>query len=76
MKDEGTETAFRLDQCKHFRKSKHLLKSEVNRCDQSSIALHLRCDSFQLFILQVQLHLSIVSCNRLAAQVIPSLCIL
>ena len=42
MKDEGTETAFRLDQCKHFRKSKHLLRSEVNRCDQSSIELHLR----------------------------------
>ena len=41
MKDEGTETAFRLDQCKHFRKSKHLLRSEVNRCDQSSIELHL-----------------------------------
>ena len=42
MKDKGTETAFRLDQCKHFRKSKHLLRSEVNRCDQSSIELHLR----------------------------------
>ena len=42
MKDEGIETAFRLDQCKHFRKSKHLLRSEVNRCDQSSIELHLR----------------------------------
>ena len=42
MKDEGTETAFRLDQRKHFRKSKHLLRSEVNRCDQSSIELHLR----------------------------------
>ena len=42
MKDEGTETAFRLDQCKHFRKSKHLLRSEVNRCDQSSVELHLR----------------------------------
>ena len=42
MKDEGTETAFRLDQCKHFRKSKHLFRSEVNRCDQSSIELHLR----------------------------------
>ena len=42
MKDECTETAFRLDQCKHFRKSKHLLRSEVNRCDQSSIEHHLR----------------------------------
>ena len=42
MKDEGTETAFRLDQCKHFRKSKHLLRSEFNRCDQSSVELHLR----------------------------------
>ena len=30
MTDVGTETAFRLDQCKHFRKSKHLLRSEVN----------------------------------------------
>ena len=28
MKDEGTETDFRLDQCKHFRKSKQLLRSE------------------------------------------------
>ena len=42
MKDEGTETAFRLDQCKHFRKSKHILRSEVNGCDQSSIELHQR----------------------------------
>ena len=32
----------RLDQCKHFRKSKRLLRSEVNRCAQSSIELHLR----------------------------------
>ena len=30
MTDAGTETAFRLDQRKHFRKSKHLLRSEVN----------------------------------------------
>ena len=30
MTDVGTETAFRLDQRKHFRKSKHLLSSEVN----------------------------------------------
>ena len=30
MTDVGTETAFRLDQRKHFRKSKHLLRSEVN----------------------------------------------
>ena len=29
MTDVGTETAFRLDQRKHFRKSKHLLRSEV-----------------------------------------------
>ena len=28
-----TETAFRLDQRKHFRKSKHLLRSEVSWCD-------------------------------------------
>ena len=28
--DIGTETAFRLDQRKHFRKSKHLLRSEVS----------------------------------------------
>ena len=26
----GTETAFRLDQRKHFQKSKHLLRSEVS----------------------------------------------
>ena len=37
MTDVGTETAFRLDQRKHFRKSKHPLGSEVSRCD-----LHLR----------------------------------
>ena len=30
MTDLGTETAFRLDQRKHFRKSKHLLMSEVS----------------------------------------------
>ena len=30
MTDVGTETAFRLDQRKHFRKSKHLLRSEVS----------------------------------------------
>ena len=30
MTDVGTETAFRLDQRKHFRKSKHLLTSEVS----------------------------------------------
>ena len=37
MTDVGTETAFRLDQRKHFRKSKHPLRSEVSWCD-----LHLR----------------------------------
>ena len=42
MTDVGTETAFRPDQRKHFRKSKHLLRSEVNWCDQTSIELHLR----------------------------------
>ena len=30
MTDVGTETAFRLDQRKHFRKSKHLFRSEVS----------------------------------------------
>ena len=30
LTDVGTETAFRLDQRKHFRKSKHLLRSEVS----------------------------------------------
>ena len=42
MTDIGTETAFRLDQRKHFQKSKHLLRSEVSWCDQTSIDLHLR----------------------------------
>ena len=37
MTDIGTETAFRLDQRKHFQKSKHPLRSEVSWCD-----LHLR----------------------------------
>ena len=30
MTDVGTNTAFRLDQRKHFQKSKHLLRSEVS----------------------------------------------
>ena len=38
----STETAFRLDQHKHFQKNKHLLRSEVSWCDQTSIDLHLR----------------------------------
>ena len=42
MTDVGTETAFRLDQRKLFRKSKHLLRSEVKWCDQTSTELHLR----------------------------------
>ena len=42
MTDVATETAFRLDPRKHFQKSKHLLRSEVNWCDQTSIELHLR----------------------------------
>ena len=37
MTDVGTETAFRINQRKHFRKSKHPLRSEVSWCD-----LHLR----------------------------------
>ena len=37
MTDVGTETVFRLDQRKHFRKSKQPLRSEVSWCD-----LHLR----------------------------------
>ena len=32
MTNEGTETAFRHDHCKHFQKSKHLLGSKVSRC--------------------------------------------
>ena len=42
LTDVGTETAFRLDQRKHFRKSKHFLRSEVSWCDQTRIDLHLR----------------------------------
>ena len=42
MTNVGTETAFRYDQCKHFQKSKPLLRSEVSWCDQTSIDLHLR----------------------------------
>ena len=42
MTDVGNETTFRLDQCKHFQKSKHLLRSEVSWCDQTSKDLHLR----------------------------------
>ena len=50
MTDVGTETAFRLDQRKHFRKSKHLLRSEVNWCDQTSIELHLRRSTFYWWV--------------------------
>ena len=38
----GTKPAFRHDQCKHFQKGKHLLRSEVSLCDQTRIDLHLR----------------------------------
>ena len=44
MTDVGTETALRLDQRKHFRKSKHLLRWEVKWCNQTSftcVDLHL-----------------------------------
>ena len=40
--DIGTETSFRLDQHKHFQKSKHILRSKVSWCAQTSIDLHLR----------------------------------
>ena len=33
MTNIGTETAFRHDHCKHFKKTKHLLESEVSWCD-------------------------------------------
>ena len=42
MKEVGTETAFRLDQRKLFQRSKHLLRSEVSSCEQTSIVdLHV-----------------------------------
>ena len=40
MTDVGTETAFRLDQRKHFRKSKHLLRSEVVDAIFTCVDLH------------------------------------
>ena len=45
MTDVGTETAFRLDQHKHFRKSKHPLRSEVNWCD-----LHRACVDLHVLV--------------------------
>ena len=42
MTDVGTETTFRLDQRKHFQKSKHLLRSEISWRNHTSIHLHLR----------------------------------
>ena len=42
MTNVRTETAFRHDQRKHFRKSKPLLRLEVRWCDQDSIDLQLR----------------------------------
>ena len=48
LTDVGTETAFRLDQRKHFRKSKHFLRSEVSWCDQTRIDLHLRRSTCKL----------------------------
>ena len=50
MTNVGTETAFRLDQRKHFWKSKHLLRSEVSWCDQTSIDLHLRRSTCSLLV--------------------------
>ena len=41
MTNVRTETAFRHDQCKHFQKSKPLLRSEVRWCGQNSKDLHL-----------------------------------
>ena len=45
MTDVGTETAFRLDQRKHFQKSKHPLRSEVSWFD-----LHLRRSTCSLLV--------------------------
>ena len=42
MANVGTETAVRRDECKHFRKCEHLLRSDVSWCDQTSIDLHMR----------------------------------
>ena len=46
MTNVGTKTALTHDHCKHFQKSKHLWRSEVSWCDQTSIELCLgrRCD--------------------------------
>ena len=51
MTDVGTETAFRLDQRKHFRKSKHLLRSEVSWCD-----LHLRRSTWLYYSEKIDQH--------------------
>ena len=40
MTDVGTETAFRLDQREHFRKSKHLLRSESVDVIFTCVELH------------------------------------
>ena len=49
MTDVGTGTAFRLDQRKHFRKSKHLLRSEVSWHDQTSIDQY-RCSPASIYM--------------------------
>ena len=56
MTDVGTETAFRLDQRKHFRKSKHLLRSEVSWCD-----LHLRRSTWHCTIYLVSRSINMLS---------------
>ena len=64
MTDVGNETAFRLDQRKHFRKSKHLLRSEVNWCDQTSIELHLRRSTLILLVSRSINMLSVTDFDR------------
>ena len=53
----GTETAFRHDHCKHFQKSKRLLRSEVSWCDQTRV--------------HFQLHQSTCSASRISTQKEP-----
>ena len=55
--NEGTETSFRLDHCRHFQKSKLLLRSEVGWCDQTR--------------LDIEVHRAICLAERISSQKEP-----
>ena len=57
--NEGTETAFRNDHCKHFQKSKRLLRSEVSWCHQTRVHFQLHrctCSASPISTQKVRVH--------------------